>query len=583
MLGVAELEVKAKGFREKLEFWVVEDLGMLCCLGSNWLKEWNPAVNWHTEEMIFSDGVVWKTVETPQEEEQPMRLKALRRAKRKENETMWVCFARAAQEEEKKGEIKGEQKENGENDPLWMKAFAEIFEEPSEIDREGRIKHSIKLREGAKAYRKAPYRMAPEQKDALKAELEEFLKKGWIQPSMSEWATVALVVPKKDGKPRVCIDYRDLNAISEMDAYPLPKIDELLHRLAGARWVSKVDLRCGYHQVPMEENSIPLTAFRTSDPIGGCTHFEWVVMPMGLSTAPSTFQRWMDASLQGLEDFVLVYLDDVLVFSATKDDHDMHLQKLFERFREKKMRVKRSKCEFYQTKIKFLGHVISDGKLQVDEEKLSKLDAWQPPLQNVRQTRQVMGFLSYYRAFFPNFATVTAPITNTLRTAKKGFQWTEEATQALEQAKRMLRDAQERYAWTREREDRVTTDASGVGIGATFEQKVPGVGWVPVAFWSRKLLPAEQRYSATDQEWLAVVEAVTKQWKHWLKGRHFILRSDHAALKQLLTIKGEDFTNRQCRWFEKLRDFSFEFQHLPGPTNTAADALSRAVCVAIFA
>ena len=141
----------------------------------------------------------------------------------------------------------------------------------------------------------------------MKSELEEFLEKGWIRPSTSEWATVALVVPKKDGKPRVCIDYRDLNAISEMDAYPLPKIDELLNKLAGARYFGKVDLQAGYHQIPMEEGSIPITAFRTSEPVKGCSHFEWVVMPMGLSTAPSTFQRWMDASLQGLEDFVLVY------------------------------------------------------------------------------------------------------------------------------------------------------------------------------------------------------------------------------------------------------------------------------------
>ena len=575
VLGLSEVELKAKGYREKLKFWVVEDLGFPSCLGRGWLMSWNPGVNWRTGELTFSDGVTWKPVSQPKAEEQeeeegPMRLHALSRLCKREKAEMWVCCVREVKDEgrevEKKEEEKGEKK--------WMKEFEDIFLDPNEVDRENRVKHSIHLQKGAKPYRKAPYRMSPVQKDALKAELEEFLKKGWIRPSMSEWATVALVVPKKDGKPRVCIDFRDLNAISEMDAYPLPKIDELLHKLADARHFSKLDLQSGYHQIPMEEASIPLTAFRTSEPVGGCSHFEWVVMPMGLSTALSTFQRWMDASLQGLEDFVLVYLDDVLVHSQTEEQHEQHLRQLFQRLREKKMKVKRSKCEFFRKKIGFLGHVIENGKLRIDDEKLNKLEEWEPPFQNVRQVRQLMGFLSYYRAFILGFASITAPITDTLRSTK-GFHWTEEATQAVQQAKRALRDAQERFAWSRDREDRVTTDASGVGIGAVFEQKVEGVGWAPVAFWSRKLNGAEKRYSTTDQEWLAVVEAVTKQWKHWLKGRRFILRSDHSALKQLLTIKGEDFTNRQMRWFEKMRDFTFDFEYLPGPANAAADALSR--------
>ena len=360
-----------------------------------------------------------------------------------------------------------------------------------------------------------------------------------------------------------------------MDAYPLPKINELLHKLAGARWFSKLDLQSGYHQIPMDLESIPVTAFRTSEPVCGCSHFEWVVMPMGLSTAPSIFQRWMDASLQGLKDFVLVYLDDVLVYTNTREEHEQCLRQLFQRFREKKMKVKRSKCQFFQERISFLGHVIEAGKLRIDKEKLNRLDEWKLPFATVKQGRQIMGFLSYYRAFIPNFATITVPITDTLRTSK-GFHWTEAATQAVYQAKRALCDAQERYAWSAAREDRVTTDASGVGVGATFEQKVEGVGWAPVAFWSRKMNPAERRYSTIDQEWLAVVETVTKQWKHWLKGRRFILCSDHHALKQLLTIKGEDFINRQFRWFEKIRDFTFDFEYLPGPANAAADALSRA-------
>ena len=169
---------------------------------------------------------------------------------------------------------------------------------------------------------------------------------------------------------------------------------------------------------------------------------------------------------------------------------------------------------------------------------------------------------------------MTAPLSDLLKKARQ-MQWTEAATEAIRAAKRALSEACSRYAWDPEREDRVTTDANGVGIAGTFEQKVPGVGWAPTAFWSRKLSEAEKRYLTTDQEWLAVVEAVSRQWRHWLQGRKFVLRSDHGALKELLIKKGENFSNRQYRWFDRLSDFVFDFRHLAGNLNAAADALSR--------
>ena len=359
-----------------------------------------------------------------------------------------------------------------------------------------------------------------------------------------------------------------------MDAYPLPKIDELLNRLAQARVYSKMDLHSGFHQIPMEPESIPLTAFRLSEPVDGCSHFEWVVMPMGLSTAPPTFQRWMETSLKGLEEFVLVYMDDVLVYSPDLRQHEEHLTQLFQRFQEKRMKLKRKKCSFECTGIPFLGHWISAGRIEVDKEKLGRLQEWTAPLQGVKQVQQFLGFLSYYRAFVPRFAEITAPLTDLLK-KNNTWEWTEQATEALNRGKQALGEAQARYAWDPQREDRITTDASNEGLGASFEQRVQGVGWAPVAFWSRKLSAAERNYSVTDKEWLAVVEAVTRHWRHWLLGRRFILRTDHAALRQLLKKQGEQFTARQARWAERLAEFAFEFEYIPGPSNTVADALSR--------
>ena len=457
----------------------------------------------------------------------------------------------------------------------WLQRFPEIFQDPRGIPAAREVVHSIRLKEGARPYRKVPYRLSPSQKQALEAELGEFYEKGWIRPSTSEWATVPFVVPKKEGGWRVVIDYRDLNAITEMDAYPLPRIDELLQRLALSKYFSKVDLKSGFHQIPVDRDSVQYTAFRISTPIHGHTLFEWGVMPMGLSTAPGTFQRWMNLALQGLEAISVVYLDDVLIHSATPEQHEKDVERVLQRFQDRGMRVKASKCEFSLARVRFLGHVVEDGKIQVDKEKLTKLNEWKAPLKGIQAVRQFLGFASYYRAFIENFAVLSLPLTDLLR-RQATWVWTEEATAAMSKIKQALLDACTRYAWREEREDRVTTDASGRGIGAIFEQRIEGTGWAPVAFWSRKLSEAERRYSATDQEWLAVMEAVTKQWRHWLWGRRFVLRSDHGALKQLLTTKGEDFSNRQFRWFEKLQDYQFEFQHIPGHRNTAADALSRA-------
>ena len=269
-----------------------------------------------------------------------------------------------------------------------------------------------------------------DQRKALEEELGEFMDKGWIRPSTSEWATIPLIVPKKNGKPRVCIDYRDLNAIAELDAYPLPKIDELLNKLAGAQWFTKIDLKSEFHQIPMHSESIPLTAFRVGAPIKDCSHFEWVVMPMGLSTAPATFQRWMDESLKGLEAKVLVYLDNVLVFSESKQQHQKDVEKVLQRFRDRKMRVKRTKCVFQRREMPFLGHVVSQGKIKVDPDKMTRLDEWNAPLKNAKEVRRCMGFFSYYRAFVRNVAEVTAPLTDLLCKTTK-WQWTEQATEAL--------------------------------------------------------------------------------------------------------------------------------------------------------
>ena len=578
--GIAQLEVRGPGYKEMVSFWVVRGLGVPVLLGTPWLRAWNPTIDWETRQLIFSDGVVWKVIGDNLRNQRTR--KAMKISTRDCFDAVGLCIRSEGQEdsvEEEKEEKEWAEDPSDLDLPEWLKNFRGVFAAPKEVDWQGRIQHKIVLKEGAQPCNRKPFRLSVEQKEALQTEIDKFILRKWIRPSQSDWATLALVVPKKDGTMRVCINYRDLNAVSRLDAYPLPRIDELFNRLATARAFSKVDLASGYHQIPMESDSIKYTAFRLSEPIQGCSLYEWKVMPMGLASAPATFQRWMEDSLQGLETNVLIYLDDVLIFSPSQEQHRQDVLVVLQRLQEKKMRVKWEKCEFEKEQVLFLGHQIKDGRISVDSNKLSKLTEWTAPLKTTKQVRQFMGFVSYYRAFIPEFATITAPITDLLRGKKQQIEWTEMATIAMERAKQAMLDACDRYAWAPERKDRVTTDASGVGIGATFEQKVEGVGWAPVAFWSRKMSDAERRYSVTDQEWLAVVEAVTRQWRHWLKGRQFILRTDHSPLRQLLRNKGEDFSNRQMRWFEWLQEFHFDIEHLPGVNNLAADALSRAYVI----
>ena len=486
--GTTELEIRGPGYREKVIFWVVQGLGVSILLGAPWLRTWNPKINWQTRELTFSDRVRWKA---DRNEADQTDSKNVRIGKREQMSAAGLC-AHLSQPESTGDDSIQVQPTDQIILPEWLQQYRHVFNEPTKWDREGRVKHRIRLQEGAVACNRKPYRMSQDQKEALQKELDKFIKREWLRPSHSEWATLALVVPKKDGTMRVCIDYRDLNAVSLMDAYPLPRIDDLLNKLAKARWYSKVDLASGYHQIPMEEDSIRYTAFRVGEPVQGCSFFEWVVMPMGLASAPATFQRWMEWALCGLEDCILVYLDDVLIYSLTQEQHRRDVQKVMARFSEKDMKIKWEKCEFEKETMKFLGHRIQNGQILIDEDKLSLLKVWKPPFSTVKQVRQLMGFLSYYRAFVPNFSTITAPLTELLKGKKKEITWTEEASESVEKTKQALLDACQRFAWDGQRPTRVTTDASRVGVGATLEQRIEGVGWAPIAFWSRKMSDAEK-------------------------------------------------------------------------------------------
>ena len=463
--------------------------------------------------------------------------------------------------------------------PLVLQ-FPNVFSPPDRVPPPRNTQHRVYLLPGVNPMRRAPYPLGEAKLAAMRQQIRELADMGWITPSSSPWGAPILFVRKKGGEWRLCVDFRDLNALTIADSFPMPRLESLLHRAGRACVFSKIDLASGYHQLAVEPESRATTAFRLPEPVYGCTHWEWTVMPFGLKNAPPTFQRAMMATLQGCEDFAVVYMDDVLTFSTTEESHINHLYTVFQRLADHAFHTRLTKCELMRQSVEFLGHRLSADGLSTAPHKVEALRMWAPPLTTVKQVRQFIGLAMWYRCFIPHLATIAAPLT-ALTSSRAKMVWTAEATEAMQTIQRLVSEAPCLARWDPQRKTRVITDASKSGLGAVLEQDHDR-GWRPVAFWSRKLRDPETRYSATDREWLAVVEAVSKRWRGFLEDRPFTLCSDHAALHSKLCKSSHDppLNDRQCHWVEALLPFPFEFQYLKGQHNVVADALSRAPLLA---
>ena len=323
----------------------------------------------------------------------------------------------------------------------------------------------------------------------------------------------------------MCVDYRALNRQTIRNRYPLPRIDDLLDRLGKARHFTTLDLASGYHQIAVKESDIPKTAFRTQR-----GQFEFVVMPFGVTNAPSTFQRMINSVFkEELDNFVLVYLDDILVFSTTLEEHIQHIRKALERLRSAKLYARLHKCAFFQHRVEYLGFDVSAEGVQPSPDKVKAVVEWPIP-QSVRDVRGFLGLASFYRRFIKQFSLKARPLTD-LTCEKHVWQWTTKEEKAFNELKRSLVVAPVLHIPDFDREFVVTTDASLVSVGAILEQNF-GQGLQPVAYESRKLNPAETRYSAYERELLGIVWAIGK-WRHYLEGKHFIVQTDHSSLRHL--------------------------------------------------
>eukprot|EP00253_Pinus_taeda_P019879 PITA_19879 len=445
-----------------------------------------------------------------------------------------------------------------------IQEFADVFpEEIPGLSPRRNIDFTIELVPGAAPVSRAPYRMSVPELTELKMQLQELLEKNYIRPSVSPWGAPVLFVKKKDGTLRMCIDYRQLNKLTIKNKYPLPRIDELFDQVKGATVFSKIDLRSGYHQIRMKDEDIAKTAFRTR-----YGHYEFVVLPFGLTNALETFMCLMNGIFHPyLDQFVLIFIDDILIYSCTIEEHHEHLRIVLQTLREHQLYAKFSKCDFFKEEIQYLGHVITKDGIAVDLEKIKAIMEWPVP-KDVADVRSFMGLVGYYRRFVEGFSKVAFPITS-LQKKGKLFHWTPNCQKSFEQLKHLLTTAPILSISDPNKDYIVCTDASKEGLGGVLMQE----GRV-IAYESRKLKEHEQKYSAYDLELATVIHAL-KMWRHYLMGRKFLLHTDHHSLTNYFSQP--TLNARQARWVDFLSGFDFDIKHLQGKENKVADALSRKV------
>ena len=424
----------------------------------------------------------------------------------------------------------------------------------------------IELVPGAKAPKLPYYKLSYEEEAECKRQIQEGMARGQVRPSTSPWGSPVLFVKKKDGTLRMCIDYRALNKLTIKNNTALPRIDELLDRMAGARYFTTMDLRSGYNQMRVDESSIPFTAFKTKWGL-----FEYTVLSFGLCNAPASFQALMtDIFRVYLDQWLVIFIDDLCVWDSDLDSHVQHLEIILSTLREHKLYIKDNKCEWIKPEVSFLGHRISKAGVSMDDGKVQAILDWPAP-KNVAELRSFLGMAGFYRHFLYRFAQATAVLTDLLR-KEQPWTWTSEQQAAFDSLKHKLTTAPVLAYPDPTKQFTVTTDASSRAIGAVLSQD-HGKGQQPIAFFSRKLNPAELNYAPYERELLALIAAL-KHWRHYLRGAaRNQAYTDHRALKFFAEQK--TLNTRQARWMGILQEYNVYIDYLPGKSNVVADALSR--------
>ncbi|XP_017416766.2 uncharacterized protein LOC108327584 [Vigna angularis] len=542
------IEVEGRRYKVNLICLPLKDLEVI--LGMDWLAINRILIDFGEKKLVFPDE---------EEEELTVTLGQL-----KEDIMEGAsCFLIMTHEDQEIGELRRERSSNSElsGGQSVVDEFPDVF--PDEIPglpppRE--VEFTIDLVTTAGPISIAPYRMAPAELTELKKQIEDLMDKKFIRPSASPWGAPVLLVKKKDGSSRLCIDYKQLNKLTIKNKYPLPRIDDLLDELHGASVVSKIDLHSGYHQIRVKEGDVQKTAFRSR-----YGHYEYVVMPFGVTNAPTIFMDYMNRIFRPyLDKFVVVFIDDILVYSKSYAEHEEHLRTVLSVLREKELYAKLSKCEFWMKEVQFLGHVVSAGGISVDPAKVRAVLDWESP-RSVTEVRSFVGLAGYYRRLIEGFSKIVAPLIQLTR-KDHPFAWTDRCESSFQELKQKLTSAPVLVIPDTAKPFEVYCDASHQGLGCVLMQEKKAV-----AYASRQLKIHEKNYPTHDLELAAVVFAL-KIWRHYLYGSTFQVFSDHKSLKKANAV-ADAFSRkavhvsvmmvRELSLVESFRDLRLQFDLEP--------------------
>ena len=436
----------------------------------------------------------------------------------------------------------------------------------SELERGevGEIEHKIDTGDSppvCQPLRRVPFSVRPK----IRGMVDDMLQAGVVQESKSPWASPVVLVKKKDGGLRFCVDYRALNAVTRKDVFPMPRIDDMLDQLGGKKIFSTLDARTGYWQICMDPSSREKTAFATHNGL-----YEFRVMPFGVCNGPATFQRLMQQTLRGLGDFCNVYIDDMIIFSSTVEDHVRHLRLVFDRLRAVGLKLHPAKCDFASPEVMYLGHMITADGILPNPGKVEAVRSFKNPT-GVKEVREFLGLAGYYRRFVPSFAKVAGPL-HSLTRQEIPFHWTSECQLSFDRLKELLSSPPVLAYPNFDLPFTLHTDASGKGLGAVLEQEASDGQLHPVAYASRTLSKHERNYGITELEALGVIWAL-RHFRAYLLGHSCVVVTDHAPLRALLKARHQ--SGKLARWSQTLAEFDLEIKYRPGRAHGNADALSR--------
>jgi hypothetical protein len=454
--------------------------------------------------------------------------------------------------------------------PVELKDYCDVFspKEAEKLPPHRPYDHDIKLKDGTTPPWGPLYPMSRIQLETLKEWLEDNLRKGFIRRSSSPASSPVLFVAKPDGSLRLCMDYRGLNAVSEKDRYPLPLTKETLNALKGMKYFSKIDIVAAFNNIRIKKGLEYLTAFRTKLGL-----FETLVMPFGLTGAPGTWQRFMNDILRPYIDlFCQVYLDDILIYSKTRKDHEKHIRLILQVLRENQLYAKPSKCEFFKSEVTYLGFILGADGIKMDPRKIKTIVEWQPP-RTVSDVKSFTGFAGFYRRWIKDFSRILAPIT-ALERKETVFNWTEECQTAFDSLKAAFttEPVLKHFDW--EKPAVLETDASDYVCAGVLSQHDDEGILHPIAFYSKKMTPAECNYEIYDKELLAIVRCL-EEWSAELEMSQEVVKvlCDHRNLEYFMSTK--KLNRRQARWSEFMSRFNFNIVYRPGKQGVKPDSLTR--------